>query len=407
MGAKVGKITVTVVEGMKEGDHVRDTMVQGFGCRRQRSEAVTYFVQKRVKGKLVRITIGKHGSPWTPETARKEAGALITKIIAGTDPRIERKQKAQESRLFKDAADDFVKVYVPKLKPKTRRSYKDTIEQRLKPAFGKKRVAEITMKDVERQHSKWNEHPRAANLALAILSRILTWAGVGENPCAEVKRFREVKRERYLTSDEVKRLGMAIHTLQEKEGLTVFGAAALRLLVLTGARTGEIIGLTWNMVDLERGLLILPDSKTGQKTIVLNSAAIEVLESIPRMEGNKHVIVGHVEGQPLYDLKKQWVRVKKEANINDIRVHDLRHSFASVAVGSGGSLPVLGKVLGHADSRTTERYAHLEESPVRELVETTGARFQELMGSPPALTENGVTKLRRVEGRKVKKGIDP
>lgn len=407
MANRSRRISVSVVDALREGEEVWDNALAGFGCRRQKGVKVTYFVQKRVKGKKVRITIGAHGSPWTPDMARKEAGNLIAKMTGGQDPRIERKQKEEESRLFKDAADDFVKVYVPKLKPKTRRSYKDTIEQRLKPAFGKKRVAEITMKDVERQHSKWNEHPRAANLALAILSRILTWADVEENPCAEVKRFREVKRERYLTSDEVKRLGMAIHTLEETEGLTVFGAAALRLLVLTGARTGEIMGLTWNMVDLERGLLILPDSKTGQKTIVLNSAAIEVLENIPRMEGNKHVIVGHVEGQPLYDLKKQWGRVKKEAKINDVRVHDLRHSFASVAVGSGGSLPVLGKVLGHADSRTTERYAHLEESPVRELVETTGARFQELMGSPPALTENGVTKLRRVEGRKVKKGIDP
>ena len=157
-------------------------------------------------------------------------------------------------------------------------------------------------------------------------------------------------------------------------------AAALRLLIFTGGRLREILDLQWDHVDLQRGLLFLPDSKTGKKTIVLGVAAFAVLENLPRV--GKFVIAGTDNDKPRADLQRPWALVSKRANLAGLRLHDLRHSFASVGAGSGFGLPVIGKLLGHSNSKTTERYAHLAADPLRRASDAIRGSIAKAMGEP-------------------------
>lgn len=155
----------------------------------------------------------------------------------------------------------------------------------------------------------------------------------------------------------------------------IYVAAAIRLLIFTGARLGEILSLRWDYVDLEGGRLLLPDSKTGGKTVYLNSLSLDVLKLLPRADGNPHVIVGKKPGEHLVNLRKPWYRIREHAGLDDVRIHDLRHSFASFAVAEGLSLPVIGKLLGHRNASTTERYAHLADDPIRSANELVARRL--------------------------------
>jgi integrase len=207
---------------------------------------------------------------------------------------------------------------------------------------------------------------------------MLSWAeeqGLREantNPCFGIKKYKETKRQRYLTMDEIARLGAALNRAETDHLAGTWAVAAIRLLILTGARLSEILTLRRTYVDFDRRLILLPDSKTGEKTIQLSDAAADVLRRIPAVEGNPYVIVGHRTGQPMVDLFKPWSIVRRMAALEDVRLHDLRHTFASVAVAQGGSLPIIGKMLGHNEPRTTARYAHLADDPVQRLTETTG-----------------------------------
>jgi len=160
---------------------------------------------------------------------------------------------------------------------------------------------------------------------------------------------------------------------EEQGSESPYVIAAIRLLLLTGARLSEVLTLEWRYVDLARGLLFLPDSKTGQRPVFLNSGAIEVLQQLPRQPDNPYVIAGAGQGRHLVNLQKPWRRIRARAGIEDVRLHDLRHSFASIAAESGASLPLIGKLLGHTQMQTTQRYAHLVADPVKELSETVGA----------------------------------
>lgn len=168
--------------------------------------------------------------------------------------------------------------------------------------------------------------------------------------------------------------------LEGNEGL--FALAAIRLLIFTGARLGEILTLRWEYVDLDQRVLKLPDSKTGRKLIWLNPPAVEILTAMPRIKGNPYVIVGEREGTHLVNIQKVWRRLRKRANIPDVRIHDLRHSYASVAVAAGVGLFLTGKILGHLRASTTERYAHLADDPVRQANDTIGRRIHEVLSSP-------------------------
>jgi integrase len=194
----------------------------------------------------------------------------------------------------------------------------------------------------------------------------------GRNPCRHVKKYREQKRERYLTTDELQRLGAALADADRDKTETPFALTAIGLLLLTGARLTEILTLRWDYVDIANAVLRLPDSKTGAKLIYLNDAAIALMRTVPKMAGNPFIIAGGRPGAHLVNLQKPWRRVRAAAELDDVRIHDLRHSFASVAASAGMSLPMIGKLLGHTQAVTTARYAHLAADPTRAAANEVG-----------------------------------
>jgi integrase len=265
------------------------------------------------------------------------------------------------------------------------------VELFLTPALGRHRISDVLRADVASFHHDLRDRPYQANRALSVLCKMLNLAeewGLrpdGSNPCRHVKKYREEKRERYLTVEELRRLGTVLSDAQANQTEGPFALAAIGLLILTGARLMEILTLRWEYVDLDGGVLRLPDSKTGAKLIYLNDAAKGLLRTMPRMHGNPHVIPGHKPGAHLVELQKAWRRIRAEANLDAVRIHDLRHSFASVAVSAGMSLPMIGKLLGHTQPATTARYAHLAADPMKAASELVGSEIMAAM-IPHAVT---------------------
>lgn len=373
------KVTLSAVNALKPGETIRDSELKGFGARKQAGTTV-YFLQTTVKGRLRWLTIGPHGNPWTPASARKEALRLKVAVADGEDP-VEARDQERRELTFAEVVDRFKSEHVTKLKPRTADHYVRLMDLFLVPHFGKRRINDIDLNDISAFHARHGKTPRQANTLIAVLSKVLNWATdrhwrtAGPNPCLKIKKYRQLPRERYLTDDELGKLGQALDDARGSGDISPYSAAAIRLLLLTGARLSEILTLKWDYIHLDRGLILLPDSKTGAKPITLNDAATQVLMDIPRQASNPHVIIGTVKGAHLVNLQKPWRRVRAAAGLNDVRIHDLRHSFASVAASAGGSLLLIGKLLGHSQAQTTARYAHLADSPVRALNREVGDRI--------------------------------
>jgi integrase len=382
-GGKRG-LTLRTVQALKPGAIAWDGAVKGFGARCQR-EGKFYVLKARVGGRQRWFTIGRHGSPWTPEKARAEAKRILGEVAAGKDPASERDRKKLEGTVDALAAA-FLKEHVEaKRKPRTIQTYRDLLRLHALPRIGGRLVNHVQRADIARLHHSMKDTPVTANRVLAVLKTLFAWAekhgyrAEGANPCRHVERYREHRRERFLSEAELARLA-AVLAEAEKDGTeSPYTLAAIRLLIFTGGRLREILNLRWEHVDLQRALLLLPDSKTGQKAIYLNAPALDVLAKLPRLAGNPHVIVGEREGAALVNLEKPWRRIRAKAGLDGVRLHDLRHSFASVAASGGMSLPMIGKLLGHTQAATTERYAHLAADPVRAANEAIGARLAAVM----------------------------
>ncbi|KAI95187.1 integrase [Rhodomicrobium udaipurense JA643] len=383
------KVTKTAIDRLQPGQLIRDTELSGFGARR-RAGAPVYFVQTRIAGRLRWLTIGTHGIPWTAETARKQALKLLGEIAGGGDPTAP-KREAKAQITLKEASVLFMEQHGPRLKPRTREEYDRLFRLHLVPAFGKKNIIDITRPDIARFHAKRAATPSGANFALACLSKLMTWAeetGLrpeNTNPCRKVKKYRAGQRERYLTLEEYARLGEVLDGLERNEEESPFVIAAVRLLALTGARLNEILTLHWSYVDLQRCMLFLPDSKTGRKPVRLNDEAVAVLTALPRLNSNLYVLPGRRDGIHLVNLQKPWRRIRTLAGLEGVRLHDLRHSFASIAAANGASLPLIGKLLGHSQPQTTARYTHLTDAAAQQLNSTVGSAIGAAMGRPHAL----------------------
>ena len=378
-------ITLRTVKALAPGSIVWDTgtgSVTGFGARRQKGEAVMYVLKYRAAGRQRWATIGRHGSPWTPESARDEAKRLLGEVVRGSDPAAVRDQ-AKRAPTVEALAQRFLAEHAEaKRKGSTAAEYRRLIEGSILPAFGSRRIADVSRADVSCWHSERSATPVEANRALACLSTLMNFAErIGErpdgsNPCRHVERFREQRRERFLSADEMARLGQALAGAEARSPSAV---AAIRLLVFTGARLGEILGLRWSEVRADRGEARLPDSKTGAKTLHLPAPALSVLAGLPRVEGNPFVITGTQGPLSLTGIEKPWRAIRATAGLPDVRLHDLRHSFASVAASSGLGLPIIGKMLGHTQQATTQRYAHLARGPVMQAAETVAAQIEAQM----------------------------
>ena len=370
MKAKITKRTVDAANPAQRDTFIWDTDLPMFGLKVTPKGRKVYILQYRVNKRLRRYTIGKHGA-CTPDQARLEAMKLLGQIASGVDPSVT-KSSSKHGLTIKDLSDRYISEHaVPNKKPKSIKEDTRLLRDVLLPVIGHIQVADLNRIDVTRLHQGQKDAPYQANRVLALLSKMMNLAekwGLrpdGSNPCRHVEKFKEQKRERYLDAEELARLGKVLTNASEESKELPSVILALRLLILTGARLSEILELRWRDVDLERSLLTLPDSKTGFKVIPLGNAAVEVLKNAIPMEGNPYVCWGQKPVSHLVGLPKAWGRIRKEAGIEDVRLHDLRHSFASYAAGKGMSLPMIGAILGHKEMSTTQRYSHLSIGPLK------------------------------------------
>jgi integrase len=313
------------------------------------------------------MTIGTHGSPWTPDKARTEAKRLLGQVAGGDDP-AGAKAERRKAETVADLAARFLSDHVQaKRKGRTAREYQRLLDKIIAPALGRRKIGDVTRADIARLHHAGRDAPYQANRVLAVLSKMFNLAEAwglradGSNPCRHIERNPERGRERMLSATELARLGDALGAYDGSP----YVPAAVKLLLFTGARLSEVLGLRWECVDVERGEARLPDSKTGAKTLHLPPPALAVLVGLPRADGNPHVIVGQKDRAGLVNLEKPWRSIRTAARLPDVRLHDLRHAFASVGAASGNSLLVIGKLLGHAQAATTHKYAHLGADPVK------------------------------------------
>lgn len=345
-----------------------DSDLPGFGIRIFGSGRKSYLVQYRTGRRTRRITLGKHGA-LTPDEARKEARQILAAVARGADPAEEAKRE-RHSPTVGDLCNRFLNEHVDRhTKPKTAEGYRVLIRRFIRPRLGTFRVSDVTRADVAALHAHMNDRPYQANRAVAVLSKMFNlseqwgWRPEMSNPCKYIKPYAEKKRERFLSPEEISRLGQVLRQVEQEGSETASAILAIRLLLLTGCRMNEVLTLKWEHVKGDR--LRLPDSKTGAKTIFLGPEAMDLLQRAQRVDGNEYVIVGRADGKHLHEIQRPWRRIRARAGLNDVRLHDLRHSFASVAVAHGESLPVIGKLLGHAQPQTTAQYAHLAEDPTQ------------------------------------------
>jgi integrase len=385
--AYITKRAVDASRARKTDTYLWDKELSGFGLKVTPGGRKVYLVQYRLggrKGRTRRFTIGRHGQI-TPTFARAAAKRLLGEIAAGRDPAAER-DKARADKSLVVVLEQFMVEHVkPKLKASTAQSYQRIATLYVLPSVGRHLIGDVQRADIARIHHLMRDKPYQANRTLAMLSKFFGWAekhGLrpdGSNPCRHVEKYREGRRERFLSQAELARLGDALRGAEHTKSCSPWIVAAIRLLTFTGARRNEILTLRWEHVSEEHESLLLPDSKTGRKAIHLNAPALALLQAIPGVEGNPYVICGEKPGQHLVNLEKPWRRIRKIAKLDDVRLHDLRHSFASVAASRGQSLVIIGKMLGHSQPTTTARYAHLADDPVKAASDAVGGHIAAAM----------------------------
>jgi len=378
------KLTNRTVASTRPRDRdvfVWDDELPGFGLRVKPSGVKSYVIQYRNRhNDSRRITIGRHGVIG-PEKARRKAKKMLADVQDGADPATERKDD-REAPTVAELAEKYLREHAaPHKKPRSVEEDQRLLRLHVLPALGRKKVAGITRADITGLHHAMRDTPGAANRTLALLSKMMNLAekwGLrpdGSNPCRHVDHYPERKMERFLSVDELGRLGAVLAEAERTATELPSVIAAVRLLMFTGARLGEILNLEWSHVDFERSCLRLPESKTGAKVIHLNAPALEVLNGIER-DGSPWVIAGRDPDKPLVNLRKPWHRIRKAAGLDNVRLHDLRHSFASVGAAGGLSLPMIGALLGHTQAATTQRYAHLAADPLKQAADMIGERIR-------------------------------
>ena len=359
---------------------VWDRALAGFGVRVYPSGRKVYVVQSRAGGGPRRVTLGTHGEI-TATQARKRAAQVIDRIKRGEEPG---PLLPQAGTTVADLAERYMSAHVAQnCNAHTAGIYRGSLENHILPALGMMPLSLVERAHISALHYRLRETPRAANRALAVLSKMFSLAAAwglvpdGTNPCRAVRKYKERKRERFLSREEYRRLGQALAEAEAEAGregaVSPYAIAALRLLMLTGCRLNEILTLRWDDVDRTAGEFRLRDGKTGTRMVPLTPTAEAVLAGIRRMPINPWVIVGKQPGSHLPTITAEWYRLRARAGLDDVRIHDLRHSYASRALAAGESLSMIGKLLGHADIQSTARYAHLARETERVSAARVGA----------------------------------
>ncbi len=391
-----------------------DSEIKGFALRVTARGAKSFVLDYRVDGRQRRITLGNYPD-WTVQAARAAAKTMKRDVDSGQDPMGQR----HALRGAPTVQDLWERYQSEKLSTKAARTQVDERSMWQKiilPRLAKHRVADVTYNDIDELHrdiTRIRKTPVRANRVVEVLrgafNLAIRWHWRQDNPARGVQRNPEEKRDRYLSKAELIALARALNEHPE-----VTSANAIKLLMLTGARRGEVLGATWNMFDLEQGIWVKPSAHTKQRRIhrvPLSSPALGLLKAM-RVEAKSRFVFCGAKGKPLTDIKRTWVSVCKTAGFvkhipkrsrsgksvfdetgapilieqPNVRIHDLRHSFASILVSVGASLPLIGQLLGHTQVQTTQRYAHLFDRPMRDAAEAVGAFVGHPTGVQPKIS---------------------
>jgi integrase len=440
--AKNVKLTKRVIDGadLSRGRHyLWDSELRGFGIQIEATGTKTYFVRYRTQGHGRDGTrrfykLGRHGD-LTPDAARELAKSVLGRIAAGDDPAGDRvaDRRTQVTRrdaiTVKELGELFLKEHAEsRRRIRTAENYEILLRRHINPRIGGLAASEVSRTAVAQLHLDMKDTPANANRVLAVMSSMYTFASKrslvpeGFNPVRGVEKYREEGRERYLTGDELQRLSAALidaetvgipwridatnpkskHTPKiwkdQRQLSDPFAVAAIRLLLFTGARLREILHLQWAHVDIERGLLFLPESKTGKKTIVLNSASSGILQQLRApachvTPGREGYVIRSTSDGPRADLKRPWAAISHHAALDGVRLHDLRHTFAPIGAGASLGLPLVGKLLGHSQPQTTARYAHLDADPLRRAANLIGDHLTTAMNVQPTREADASTQV--------------
>lgn len=376
---------------------VWDDELNGFGLRVFPSGRKSYLVQYRNAGRTRRYTIGAHGV-LTPAEARKRAKVLLGRVADGEDP-AEKRAAGHRDLTVAELCDDYLAQCRHKRSPASFAIECGRVRRHIKPLLGRKKLNALTRSDLLRFMADVAKGRTAADVRTKARGRAIVRGGNGtarrtmtlmsamlgyavdhgyrdDNPALGIKKPPEGKRERFLSMEELGRLGKALWGAEDS-GINRTALEAIRLLALTGCRKGEIVSLRWSEVDLEHGFLRLAESKTGPKVVFLGPPAMELLCNRPR---ESEWVFPNAKGNgPIAAVPRIWDRIRREAGLEDVRLHDLRHSFASVGAATGSSLVIIGALLGHRDAKTTARYAHLADAPVRHAADQVSSLIGDAM----------------------------
>ena len=356
---RIGKRAVEALRVTQRDATFWDRDLAGFGVRVYATGRKVYVVQTRGPGGPRRVSLGRHGE-MSPDEARKRARAAIDRLKRGEDP------IPPPELTVEELAGRYLRTHVAvHCRPSSARLYELVLRRHILPALGAKPLGAVGRGDAADLHRRLSEHPHMANRAARVLSGMYrqaeSWGLVppGSDPCRSVRYYRERPRERFLAPDEYRRLGRALREAEANDRSWRPAVAAIRMLLLTGCRKGEIVTLRWDDVDRTARELRLSSAKSGPRMVPLTAPVMRVLDGIPRTGGNPWVIRGRKPGAHLTDLSYHWARIAARAGLDGVRIHDLRHSYASRALALGEGLATIGRLLGHAGVATTARYAHL------------------------------------------------
>jgi integrase len=383
------KITESLIKTLKPPERgnriVYDTEIPGHGVRITANHAVSFILEYSLRGRQRRYTIG----PWpalTATAAREKAQQLRTAIAnKGIDPLAER-EELRSAPTVADLADRYIEDYARPNKAESS-LYQDLslLSQRIRPELGKIRVTDLVRDDIERLQQKLRDTPYRANRVLSLLSKMFAlaveWKLRPDNPCQKVQRYPEQKREAWLRIEDIERLNATLDLHSDRRA-----ASAIKLLLLTGARRGELLKARWSEFDLDRGVWTKPSLHTKQKKtefLPLSSAALALLKVMKQEAAGEFLFPGK-DGAPLKQIDWSWIAVRRAAGITDTRLHDLRHTYASHLVTKGVSLHVVGRLLGHTKVETTMRYAHIADEALRAATGQFGAIVEKFEPGEPA-----------------------
>lgn len=435
------KLTKRLIDSLKPADTdytVSDDELKGFGMRVSVKGIKTFQVRWRAGRRERKRKVGRYPA-MTVDQARKTAFELLSEVEQGNDPAV-KQDLLRKAESMKELCERFMEEHsIPHNKENTIADNRSMIDRFIVPALGQTNAIDVTKVDVRRLHQSCRETPYQANRLLSLLSKIFNFSADDlleirhdwRNPAERIQKFKEEKRRRYLSRDELQAVSHALN-IAEAEGLAVpQTVAAIRLLIFTGARHREILTAKWEYVNWERACLSLPDSKTGAKDIPLNGPALAILQGIDKLKDNPYMIVGKYKGTHWEDLSPTWRRIRQRATsillesdeiwgsvikrlqeeneklptlselekiaadkdyklpcgVTDVRIHDLRHSFASIGVGAGITLHQIGGLMGHTQTQTTARYAHLATDPQQQAAEIIGRQLSSAMELDQASAE--------------------